>query len=203
RGIREFGAFVDLGGVDGLLHISQMSWARVKHPADLLQEGQKINVKIQKIDPDTGKIALSLRDLQSDPWSNVNSHYPVGTVCRGVVTKIMQYGAFVQLEAGLEGMIHISEIDYARVAKIEDYIKEGQEVEVKVLQIDFDKRRIALSRKQCLQKPAGPLGDPRYMAPIEEDVPEEPAPDRRNKKRNQPLRGGTTRDESRSDGGWI
>ena len=110
RNLREFGAFVDLGGVDGLIHISQLSWDHIKHPNEVLKENQTVKVRIEKIDPDTGKIGLSYRDLMENPWDEVESKYAIGTTAHGKVSKLMDFGAFVRLEAGIEGLIHISEL---------------------------------------------------------------------------------------------
>ena len=114
RNIRDFGAFVDLGGVDGMLHVSQLSWDRVKHPSDVLTLGQKIKVKIQKIDRATGKIGLSYRDTFESPWATAPTRYPVTSRVKGTVSKIMDFGAFVRFESGVEGLVHISELSHKR-----------------------------------------------------------------------------------------
>jgi len=153
RSLQAFGAFVDLGGVVGLIHISQMSWDRVNHPSDVLQLGQKVKVRIEKYDRTTGKIGLSYRDLADNPWNNVTSKYPSGSRHEGRVSKIMQFGAFVRLEAGVEGLIHISELSHQRVHRTSDVLKEGQEVEVQVLSVDTENQRISLSLKALEAKP--------------------------------------------------
>ncbi|QGJ68981.1 30S ribosomal protein S1 [Planctomycetales bacterium 10988] len=184
RTIKDFGAFVDLGGVDGLLPVSQLSWARVRHPKDLLEVGQGVKVKIQKIDPKTRKISLSLRDLEANPWSDVESKYPVGENVKGKVTKIIQHGALLELEPAVEGMIHISELDYTHVKRVGDVVKEGQELEVQVLSVDPSKRRIALSLKATKTAPE-PKEDETYGK-----VPDGKNAPKVKKKRNAPLKGG-------------
>ena len=156
RNIRDFGAFIDLGGVDGLLHVSQMSWSRVKHPKDVLEVGQKIQVKVLKIDPETHKISLGLKDLIANPWSDAAEKYAPKTVVEGKVTKITDFGAFVELEPGVEGMIHISELAHRRVGTVREVLSEGQEVRAQVLSVDPQKRRIALSLKALEAKPEEP-----------------------------------------------
>lgn len=188
RNIKDFGAFVDLGGLDGLLHIGQMSWARIKHPSELLENGQKIKVKILKIDPDSGKISLSLKDLQADPWTESVKAFPETSVVTGKVTRVMPFGAFVELAPGIEGLIHISELDSGRVWRVSDIVNEGEEVEVKVLSIDPDKRRIALSRKavQGATAPA-PKSEPEEEPEEETSEPAQPS------QHKTPLKGGTGR----------
>jgi len=182
RSLRDFGAFVDIGGVDGLLHVGQLSWARINHPSDLLTVGQKIQVKVQKIDPDTQKISLTMRELFESPWSKIEERFSVGGIVSGKVSKIMQFGAFVELEPGVEGMVHISELAHHRVFRVSDVVKEGQAVDVKVLQIDRDKQRISLSLKATLAKPMSA----KQEAP-EPEVEEAPLP---LPKSNKPLKGG-------------
>lgn len=170
RNIRDFGAFVDLGGVDGLLHVSQLGWHRVKHPSEVLEVGQKVRVKVQKIDPETGKISLSLRDLIENPWTQAGFKYPVGSRVRGTVTKLMDFGAFVEIEPGIEGLVHISELDHKRVFRVGDVVAPGQAVEAKVLSIDPEGQRMSLSIKAVQARPEA--------APAAADEPEseEPAP---------------------------
>ena len=154
RKLMDFGAFVDLGsGVDGLLHISQLAWGRVKHPSDVLTEGQTIKVRVEKINPDTGKISLAYRDLQESPWVAAAGKYPPNTVVRGKVSKLMDFGAFVEVEPGVEGLVHISELSHKRVFRCSDVVKEGQEVEVMVLSVDPAARRMSLSMKELSAPP--------------------------------------------------
>lgn len=189
RKILDFGAFVDIGGLDGLLHISQLSWDHVKHPSEVLQEGQKIRVKIEKVDQQTGKIGLSYRDLLEHPWSRIEEQFPVDTVARGTVTRIAKFGAFVKLAPGVEGLIHISELAHGRVPSVGSVVKEGQEVEVKVLSVDVGSQRMALSMKAVLPVP---IEETPEGADAEEATP--PARDVAVPIRQQPLKGGTGRD---------
>lgn len=183
RKIMEFGAFVDLGGVDGLLHISQLSWARVKHPSEVLHEGQAIKVKIAKIDPETRKISLTYREMLENPWVSAASKYPPNAVVQGTVTKLMEFGAFVQLEPGIEGLIHISELSPKRVWRVADVVQEGQSVEVLVLSVDPDSERMSLSMKAlaAMPEPEKKEDEPSAAAP---------APPEARKKSNAPLKGG-------------
>ncbi|HVU85868.1 MAG TPA: S1 RNA-binding domain-containing protein [Pirellulales bacterium] len=182
RSLQPFGAFVDLGGVDGLLHVSQLSWQRVKHPGDVLQLGQTVKVLVRKIDPDTHKISLALRDLSENPWTKVALNYPVGTTQRGTVSKIMEFGAFVELEPGVEGLVHISELAHQRVWRVSDVVKEGDVVDVKVQSIDQDQQRIGLSMKALAARPV-PV---KKEEPEADDTPLPPIVS----KRKGPLKGG-------------
>jgi len=182
RNVKDFGAFVDLGGVDGLLPVGQLSWARVKHPSDLLQPGQKVTVKIQRLEPETKKITLSMRDLQTSPWSTVPDKYPPGRQLRGKVTKVMQFGAFVELEPGIEGLIHISELSHQHIWRVTDIVQPDQEVEVQVMSLDLEKQRIALSYKATQPAPVkGPSKS------VEDEPAEEVVVP---KKKQGPLKGG-------------
>ena len=184
RSLRDFGAFVDLGGVDGLIHVSKLSWDRIGHPREVLTEGQPVKVKIEKIDPETGKIALSYRETASNPWDTAEAEFPIGSTVKGKVTKTMDFGAFVRLKAGVEGMIHVSELDYKRVHRVTDVLKEGQEVEAKVLSVDRGKQRIALSVKALMAAPPKPESQAREE---ESNEPEAPKQDRKKFKN---LKGG-------------
>ena len=183
RNLLDFGAFIDMDGVDALLHIGQLSWARIKHPSELLTVGQRVKVKVLKIDPDTHKIAVTMRELNENPWSKVPEKYAVGALLKGKVSRIMQFGAFVELEPGVEGMVHISELSFNRVFRVTDVLKEGQEIDVQVLGVDMEKQRISLSYKATLAKV-----EPEPAAPEEPEEPETPPPP--PKKRNVPLKGG-------------
>jgi predicted RNA-binding protein with RPS1 domain len=183
RKLMDFGAFVDLGGVDGLLHISQLAWGRVKHPSDVLHEGQQLKVRVDRVDPETGKISLAYRDLMDSPWATVEQKYPPNTVTRGTVTKLMDFGAFVELEPGIEGLVHISELSHKRVFRCSDVVKEGEQVEVMVRSIDTTAKRISLSMKELSAPPE----------PVKKED-EEPAEAAATKKKHQkptgPLLGG-------------
>src|SRR5918992_3179609 len=154
KNITEYGAFVDLGGIDGLLHVTDMAWRRVNHPSEVVNIGQTVKVKIIKINHDTHRISLGIKQLLDDPWQGIEAKYPVGTRLKGRVTNITDYGAFVELEPGIEGLIHVSEMSWTKKnvhpGKI---ISTSQEVEVAVLEVDQVKRRISLGLKQTLQNP--------------------------------------------------
>lgn len=184
RSLRDFGAFVDLGGVDGLIHVSKLSWDRIGHPREVLTEGQPVKVKVEKIDPETGKIALSYRETAANPWDTAEAEFPIGSTVKGKVTKTMDFGAFVRLKAGVEGMIHVSELDHKRVHRVTDVLKEGQEVEAKVLSVDRGKQRIALSVKAMMAPPPKPESQAR-----EEEAHEPEAP-KQDRKKFKNLKGG-------------
>jgi len=153
RSLQNFGAFVDLGGVDGLIHISQLSWDRVGHPSDVLQLGQKVQVRINKVDRAKGRVALGFRDLTENPWSHVAEKYSPKSRVRGTVAKIMDFGALVRLEPGVAGLIHISELSHQRVWRVSDAVAEGQEVECMILSVDPKAQRIGLSLKALEARP--------------------------------------------------
>ncbi|MDX5360388.1 MAG: 30S ribosomal protein S1 [Alphaproteobacteria bacterium] len=154
KNITDYGAFVDLGGVDGLLHVTDMAWRRVNHPSEIVQIGQQLKVQIIKVNPETQRISLGIKQLQADPWDGVEAKYPVGVKFTGRVTNITDYGAFVELEPGVEGLVHVSEMSWTKKnvhpGKI---VSTSQEVEVMVLEVDPDKRRISLGLKQCMDNP--------------------------------------------------
>jgi len=184
RKLHDFGAFVDLGGVDGLVHISQLSWERVKHPSEVVQEGQKVKVRVDRIDEETGKISLSLKNPEEHPWANSEQRFPVGSTVKGPVSRIAQFGAFVKLAPGVEGLIHISELAHHKVFRVENVVKEGQEVECKVLDVDAEAQRMSLSLKATLEKPQ------KASAEAEKPEVEEPPRELAVPKRSGPLRGG-------------
>jgi len=185
RKIQDFGAFVDLGGIDGLIHISQMSWERIKHPSEVLAEGQKVRVRIEKIDHETGKIGLSLKNPEEHPWTGIEQKFPVGATVRGPVSRIAQFGAFVKLAPGVEGLIHISELAHHKVYRVENVVKEGEEVECKVLSVDAEAQRIGLSLKATIAKAVKESDKPKDEAEVEEPPRELAVP-----KRKGPLKGG-------------
>jgi small subunit ribosomal protein S1 len=154
KNLTDYGAFVDLGGIDGLLHVTDIAWRRVNHPSEVLTIGQQVKVRIIKINHETHRISLGMKQLQEDPWSNIEAHYHVGQKLKGRVTNIADYGAFVELEPGIEGLIHVSEMSWTKKnvhpGKI---VSTSQEVEVQVLEVDASKRRISLGLKQTLQNP--------------------------------------------------
>jgi 4-hydroxy-3-methylbut-2-enyl diphosphate reductase len=155
--LTDFGAFVDVGGVDGLLHISDLAWNRVKHPSDVVSEGQELELVVLNVDPAKKKIALGYKQLQPKPWDLVPEKYHVGDVVTGKVVRIVPFGAFVQLEPSIDGLIHISQISAHRLEKVEDELRVGDEVEVKILEVNADKRKISLSKKALLPAAEKPI----------------------------------------------
>jgi 4-hydroxy-3-methylbut-2-enyl diphosphate reductase len=151
RRLTDFGAFVDLGGVDGLIHITDLSWGRIKHPSDVVKPNQEVDVKILSLDPERERIQLGYKQLQPHPWDGAEEKYPVGEIVDGKVVRITDFGAFVELEPGLDGLVHISQCSPTRVAKVEDAVKVGDEVKVKVLGVDPEKKRISLSIRQAIE----------------------------------------------------
>jgi small subunit ribosomal protein S1 len=198
RSVRDFGAFVDIGeGVEGLVHVSQLSWDRVANPADVLQPGQRVRVVVKKIDRDTGKIGLSARDLVESPWQRAGEKYHVGATVRGVVSRIAQFGAFVKLEPGVEGLVHVSELANRHVRSVGDVVKEGEPVECRVLSIDPDEQRMSLSIKALVAPSATASGDD---AADEDSAAEEAPAAPVVKKHSGVLKGGTGRVGSKSAG---
>lgn len=183
--IMDFGAFVDIGGLDGLLHISQLSWDRVQHPSEVVEQGQQVKVRIEKIDEQTGKIGLSYRSLQEHPWHDIEAKFPAGSIAKGTVTRIAEFGAFVKVSTGVEGLVHVSELAHHRVHSVANVVSEGQEVDVKVLSVEPDKQRMSLSIKgaQAAPEPA--------KSEAEEAKPEEPPAKPVLPKHRGPLKGGT------------
>ncbi len=183
RKIMDFGAFVDIGGVDGLVHISQLAWGRVEHPSEVLTEGQAIKVKILKMDENANRIGLGYRDMIESPWTGIEEKYPVNALVKGKVTKLMEFGAFIELEPGVEGLAHISELSHKRIWRTSDAVSEGQEVEVMVKSLDTKAQRIGLSLKDAL---------PELKTDEKKDESElpEPAVQKAPAKPSKPLKGG-------------
>ena len=154
KNITDYGAFVDLGGVDGLLHVTDIAWQRISHPSEALQIGETVEVQVIRFNPETQRISLGMKQLQSDPWESVEGKFPIGSKLEGRVTNITDYGAFVELEAGIEGLVHVSEMSWTKKnvhpGKI---VSTSQQVEVMVLDVDLGKRRISLGLKQCSGNP--------------------------------------------------
>jgi small subunit ribosomal protein S1 len=182
RSVKDFGAFVDLGGADGLLHVSEMSWTRVADASHVVQLGQSVKVIVLKVDRERRKISLGMKQLAPSPWDHVAENYPAGKVVSGKVTRLAEFGAFVELEPAVEGLIHISELSPQRVRRVKDIVQEGQEVQVMILSVDAAQRRISLSLKAALAKEAPP--------PEEEEEPEEEPTTKPLRPRTTPLRGG-------------
>lgn len=179
--LKDYGAFVDLGGVDGFLHVGEMSWTRIKHPSDILAEGQNIDVVVLSLDREKQKIGLGMRQLAQNPWNIAVEKYAVNTTVSGRVTRTADFGAFVELEPGVEGLIHISELDHRRVKRVGEVLNVGQEVQAQVLEVDPGRQRISLSLKALKAKPEEPKDED--LSPGKGQAYE--------RKRKEPLRGGT------------
>lgn len=179
RSVRDFGAFVDLGGVDGLVHISDLSWTRDAKPADLLHLGDEVEVKVLRIDRAAQRVGLGLKQLAPSPWDDIEDRLERGATLKGKVTRLADFGAFVEIEPGVEGLVHVSELATRKVFRVKDYAQPGQEVEVRILDINPDARRISLSMKPL---PAAPVAEPEED---EDDAPPAPKPERK-----VPLKGG-------------
>jgi 4-hydroxy-3-methylbut-2-enyl diphosphate reductase len=149
RNVTNFGAFVDLGGIDGLVHVSELSWGQVSHPSDIVTPGQKVDVVILEIDRENGKVSLSMKTQENNPWNNVADKYPVGNIVKGKVVRMVPFGAFVELEPGVDGLVHISQIADKHVAKPQDELSIGEIIEVKVLDINTEAKKISLSKKEA------------------------------------------------------
>jgi small subunit ribosomal protein S1 len=154
KNITDYGAFVDLGGIDGLLHITDLAWRRVKHPSEVLNVGDEVEAKVLKFDQEKNRVSLGMKQLGEDPWVGLGRRYPTGTRLFGKVTNLTDYGAFVEIEQGIEGLVHVSEMDWTnRNVHPSKVVQLGDEVEVMVLEIDEERRRISLGIKQCLPNP--------------------------------------------------
>jgi small subunit ribosomal protein S1 len=154
RSLTDYGAFVDLGGVDGLLHVGEIAWSRVNKPADVLSLGQQIEARVLKVDPEKRRISLGMKQLQKDPWDSVVEKYKLGERARGTVTRVLEFGAFVEVEPGIEGLIHVSEMSWAKKVRIaSDVVKPGETVEVVILGVNQAEHRISLGLKQALGDP--------------------------------------------------
>ena len=187
RSVRDFGAFIDIGhGVEGLVHVSQLSWERITDPNEILKPGQAVKAVVKKVDRETGKIGLSIRDLVESPWSRADAKYPMGSTVRGTVSRIADFGAFVKLEPGIEGLIHVSELATRRIRSVGDVVTEGETIECRVLSVDPAEQRLSLSLKALTK---GPEADADAgEAASEEDAP----PEKPRKKRTGPLKGGVS-----------
>jgi small subunit ribosomal protein S1 len=154
KNITDYGAFVDLGGIDGLLHITDLAWKRIKHPSEVLSVGDEVEAKVLKYDQEKNRVSLGLKQLDDDPWVGVERRYPVNTRIFGKVSNLTDYGAFIEIENGIEGLVHVSEMDWTnRNIHPTKVVHLGDEVEVMVLEIDEQKRRLSLGIKQCQENP--------------------------------------------------
>ena len=143
--LTNFGVFVDIGGVDGLVHVSELSWSRVEHPSEVVKEGDKVKVKVLKVDPDHDRVSLSIKETLPGPWADVESQFKVGDVVTGTVRRLVSFGAFVEVAPGVEGLVHISQVSNRRVNTVNEVLKVGQEVQAKVLEVSSEEQRISLS----------------------------------------------------------
>ena len=189
RSVKDFGAFVDLGALDGLIHVSKLSWDRIKHPSEVLEVGQKVKVKIDTVDKETGKIGLSYRDLLENPWDVAEAEYAIGSNHGGTVSRIASFGCFVRLAPGIEGLVHVSELAHHRVSKVDAFVSEGQQVEVKVLSFDRESQKIGLSMKAA-QK----IADDTEKPPKTEEIAEPPREVAIKPSHQGPLKGGNNRE---------
>ena len=181
--LKDYGAFVNIGPVDGFLHIGEISWSRINHPKDVLAEGQQVDVKVLKLDPEKKRISLGMKQLAQNPWASAAERYAQGRTVTGTVTRIAEFGAFVELEAGLEGMVHISELAWRRVGSVGEILKVGESRDFQVVEVDSKRKRVSLSVKALEKRPESAKPERAEEAPA---APEEP-----RKPRNQNLRGGT------------
>lgn len=192
RNIKPFGAFVDLGGADGLIPVSELSWSRVADPNDVLKLGQSVEVRVQRVDHETRRIGLSLKALNDNPWDEFGQQVRPGTRLTGTVTRVMDFGAFVELQPGIEGLVHISELSTQRVRKVRDIVSEGQKVEVQVMNVDPQQRRIALSLKAITAQADWEKAEADEAAADAEAEADKKAAEERmaNRKKSANLRGG-------------
>lgn len=154
KSLTNYGAFVDIGGIDGLVHISELSWNRIKHPSEVISVGDKIEVYIKSLDPENGKVSLGYKKSEDNPWEKLKNEYPIGSVFTAPVVSLTKFGAFVRILPGVDGLVHISEISNDRVEKVQDVLNVGDEVTVKLLDVDWDKKRVSLSMKALLNDSA-------------------------------------------------
>ncbi|MDO3679197.1 30S ribosomal protein S1 [Paenibacillus ehimensis] len=171
--LTQFGAFVDIGGVDGLVHISEMAWHHVEHASEVVKEGDQVRVQVLKLDPANERISLSIKATQPGPWESVKNKINIGDIVTGTVKRIVQFGAFIEVAPGVEGLVHISQIAHRHIATPFEVLKEGQEVQVKVLDMNLDEKRISLSIKETEEAPAREPRAERERAPKRESVSHE------------------------------
>ena len=182
--LKDYGAFINIGPVDGFLHIGEISWTRINHPRDVLTEGQQVDVKILKLDPEKKRISLGMKQLAQNPWTSASERYVAQSTVSGTVTRITEFGAFIELEPGLEGMVHISELAWRRVGSVGEVLKVGETHDFQVVEVDPKRKRVSLSLKALEKRPEPPQTE-RHRAPEPEAPPEPKRP------RNENLRGGT------------
>ena len=170
KSLTNFGAFVDLGGVDGMVHISELSWNRIKHPSEVLNVGDTVEVYVKGLDRENGKISLGYKRPEDNPWVKLEREYPVGTVCDAKIVGMTQFGAFASVIPGIDGLIHISQIADHRIEKPQDVLKVGDEVKVKITEIDFERHRVSLSIRALLEEQKAAEDEAAAQAPAEEVV---------------------------------
>jgi small subunit ribosomal protein S1 len=167
--LTDFGAFVDIGGADGLIHISELSWKRIKHPSEVVSQGDQVEVTVLNVDKPSKRIGLRLNDVQDNPWSNISEYYQENDVVNGLVSRITNFGAFIEIESGLDGLLHISEISAERVNRVSDVLSIGQAVEVMILNIDEESHKISLSMK-ALEEGSEDVDVSEYLNESSEDT---------------------------------
>lgn len=182
--LKDYGAFINIGPVDGFLHIGEISWTRINHPKDVLAEGQQVDVKILKLDVEKKRISLGMKQLAQNPWASASERYAAERVVSGTVTRVTEFGAFVELEPGLEGMVHISELAWRRVGSVGEVLKVGETKDFQVVEVDTKRKRVSLSLKALEQRPEPPQSERRH-------APEPEAPPEPRRPRNENLRGGS------------
>ena len=182
--LKDYGAFINIGPVDGFLHIGEISWTRINHPKDVLAEGQQVDVKILKLDVEKKRISLGMKQLAQNPWTSASERYAAERVVSGTVTRVTEFGAFVELEPGLEGMVHISELAWRRVGSVGEILKVGETKDFQVVEVDTKRKRVSLSLKALEKRPEPPQSE--RNQPSEPEAPPEP-----RRPRNENLRGGT------------
>ena len=198
--ICDFGAFVDIGGADGLIHLSELSWSRVNHPSEVLKVGQPVRVYVMSVDERDRKIALSLKRTQPEPWSQVMEHYQLGQLVRGTITQLTDFGAFARLEDGIEGLIHVSELAEGRVTHPRNVVQEGWELTLRVIRIDPQRRRMGLSLKRAMEPQEGDTLPPQEPLPVPTPrVPGEGDQGGRGGRGGQGGRGGANRGRGREE----
>jgi 4-hydroxy-3-methylbut-2-enyl diphosphate reductase len=162
KSLTDFGAFIDLGGVDGLLHVSELSWGRVAHPSEVLKEGDSVTVRVIRLDPEHDRISLSLREAQPNPWDLVTARYPVDSIHEARVVRLANFGAFVELEPGIDGLVHVSELSDRHVNRPSEVVAVGDPVTVKVLRVSPEERRVSLTMRGVHQTGGLPATDLRH-----------------------------------------
>lgn len=175
KSLTSYGAFVDIGGMDGMIHISELSWNRIKHPSEVVNVGDAVEVTIKKLDDETKKISLGFKKLEDNPWEILKRDYPVGTDCKAKIVGLASFGAFANILPGIDGLIHISQISWDRIKTPADVLAVGDEVDVRITEVDFDKKRVSLSMKELLPKPEETIAELADEEPVAEEAEEAPA----------------------------